>query len=59
MSLIIIKTLFPYSINKWINYVSNLQDERYNLGVKIAQETDFDINKLKHKIYNICELEEK
>lgn len=54
MSLIMINKIFPDSIESWKSYVSKLTNENYNKGTKIAEENDFDINKLKEKIYENC-----
>ena len=54
MSLILINILFSNQISLWISHVNRLKDEMYNKGGIIAKECNFDINKLKEKIYAIC-----
>lgn len=55
MSLIMINKIFPELINGWEEHVSGLKDDNYNKGVIIAKEVDYDIMKLKQKIYKFCE----
>ena len=55
MSLIMIKMLFSQDVFEyWLNYVKGLTDKNYKGGYDIAKEVKFDINKLKQKIYQIC-----
>lgn len=54
MALIMINKFFPESSESWNKYVSSLKNENYNKGTKIAEENNFDINKLKEKIYDMC-----
>jgi len=56
MSLVIINLLFPNKINKWINHVNGLKNNNYNKGAIIAKKCDFDINILKNRIHEICEI---
>lgn len=51
MSLIAINEMFPEKINKWCDYISEAPEEKYNKGTQIAEEVNFDIRKLKEKIY--------
>lgn len=55
MSLIILRMLYSEDVFEyWLNYVKNLADENYRGGFDVAREVEFDINKLKQKIYQIC-----
>lgn len=56
MSLVIINLLFPSKINNWINHVNSLKNNSYNKGAIIAKECNFDINILKNRIYEVCEI---
>lgn len=51
MSLVAINEMFPEKINKWNDYISKGKEEKYNKGTQIAEEINFDIIKLKEKIY--------
>lgn len=54
MSLIVVKHFFPKGIDIHIKYVRNLKEEQYKYGADIAEEVNFDIKKLKNKIYDYC-----
>ena len=56
MSLILINTLCPDKIDKWLKYVNNLTNENYKNGGKIAMSCNWDINVLKSKIYKLCNI---
>lgn len=59
MSLVVINMLFPKSTEKWTIHVANLKNNNYNKGAEIAQQIDYDIVKLKHKIYQFCNISER
>lgn len=58
MSLIVLKAFFPNSISGWEKHVSSLKNENYNKGVEVAKECDYNILKLKDRIYQLCNFTE-
>lgn len=50
VSLIMIKKLYPSFLEKYEQHIDNLSYVGYRNGLKVAQETSYDINKIRERI---------